>query len=246
MLISTQCVRHTPAAPVVPPLRFTAAPRVSPEPHTTEEIPMKLYYAETLNPRKVCAVARYLSLPVEFARVDLSKGENRTATFLALNPNGKVPVLETAGRTLWEANAIMCYLARVAQSDLWPDDERQIDVIRWFNWNSEHFSRFAGRLYFEHLIKSALGLGGPDAAAVEEANDYVRKYGAVLNAHLRERKYLVDDRLTVADFAVAATLPYANQARLPLDGFAEIERWYAQLAALPAWRDPFPLANRTA
>jgi hypothetical protein len=37
-----------------------------------------------------------------------------------------------------------------------------------------------------------------------------------------------------------------DQARLPLDGFAEIERWYAQLAALPAWRDPFPLANRTA
>jgi glutathione S-transferase len=244
MLISTQPLATR--VPHLPLLRFAAAPRVSREPHTTEDILMKLYYAETLNPRKVCAVARYLSLPVEFARVDLGKGENRTAAFLALNPNGKVPVLEIAGRTLWEANAIMCYLARAAQSDLWPDDERQIDVIRWFNWNSEHFSRFAGRLYFEHLIKSALGLGGPDAAAVEEANGYVRKYGTVLNAHLRGRKYLVNDRLTVADFAVAATLPYANQARLPLDGFAEIERWYAQLAALPAWRDPFPLADRTA
>ena len=132
MLISTQMVRDTRAAPSVPLLRFAAAPRVSPEPHTTEEIRMKLYYAETLNPRKVCAVARYLNVPVEFARVDLSKGENRTAAFLALNPNGKVPVLEIAGRTLWEANAIMCYLARAAQSDLWPDDERQIDVIRWF------------------------------------------------------------------------------------------------------------------
>jgi glutathione S-transferase len=207
---------------------------------------MKLYYAETLNPRKVCAVARYLDSPVEFARVDLSKGENRTAAFLALNPNGKVPVLEIAGRTLWEANAIMCCLARAAQSDLWPDDERQIDVVRWFSWSSEHFSRFAGRLYFEHVIKSAFGLGGPDAGVVEEANGYVRTYATVLNAHLRGRKYLVDDLLTVADFAVAATLPYAEQARLPLDGLAEIERWYAQLAALPAWRDPFPLANRAA
>jgi len=101
---------------------------------------MKLYYAETLNPRKVCAVARYLNSPVEFVRVDLSKRENRTPAFLALNPNGKVPVLELDGRSLWEANAIMCYLARRAQSDLCPADERQIDVIGWLNWSSEHFS----------------------------------------------------------------------------------------------------------
>jgi len=64
--------------------------------------------------------------------------------------------------------------------------------------------------------------------------------------HLRGRKYLVDDLLTVADFAVAAALPYADKARLPLDGFVEIERWYAQLNELPAWRDPFPAAKRTA
>ena len=40
---------------------------------------MKLYYFETLNPRKACAVARYLGSPVEFVRIDLAKGENRTA-----------------------------------------------------------------------------------------------------------------------------------------------------------------------
>jgi glutathione S-transferase len=207
---------------------------------------MKLHYAETINPRKVCAVARYLNSPVAFVRVDLSKGENRTPAFLALNPNGKVPVLEMAGRTLWEANAIMCYLARTAGSDLWPDDERQIDVIRWLNWSSEHFSRFAGRLYFEHLIKPAFGIGEPDATAVEEANGYVRKYGAVLNAYLCGRQYLLGDILTVADFAVAATLPYADKARLPLESFAEIARWNARLNELPAWREPFPAAKATA
>ena len=77
---------------------------------------MKLYYAEFLNARKACVVAKYLNAPVEFVHVDLGKGENRTAEFLALNPNGKVPVLETSGGSLWEANAIMCYLARVAGS----------------------------------------------------------------------------------------------------------------------------------
>ena len=55
---------------------------------------MKIFYAETINPRKVCAVARYLDLPVDFVPVDLSKGEHRTPEYLAINPNSKVPALE--------------------------------------------------------------------------------------------------------------------------------------------------------
>ncbi|MBV9636289.1 MAG: glutathione S-transferase N-terminal domain-containing protein, partial [Methylobacteriaceae bacterium] len=54
---------------------------------------MKLHYFETLNPRKACAVAQYLRVPVEFVRIDLGRGEHKTPEFLALNPNGKVPVL---------------------------------------------------------------------------------------------------------------------------------------------------------
>src|SRR5262249_61147332 len=110
-------------------------------------------------------------------------GENRPPAFLALNPNGKVPVLEVDGRGLWEANAIMCYLARRAQSDLWPSDERQIDVIRWLNWSSEHFSRFCGRLYFEHVIKPSFGIGGAGAPGPWGASGYWWRMGSVCGAH---------------------------------------------------------------
>lgn len=51
---------------------------------------------------------------------------------------------------------------------------------------------------------------------------------------------LVGEALSVADFAVAITLPYAQQARLPLEGFPEIRRWHARLNELEAWREPFP------
>lgn len=61
---------------------------------------MKLHYAETLNPRKACAVARHLEAPVEFVRVDLGKGEHTSPAFKALNPNAKVPVLEIDGESL--------------------------------------------------------------------------------------------------------------------------------------------------
>lgn len=202
---------------------------------------MKLFYFETLNPRKTCAVAKHLKLPVEYVRVDLAKGEHRTTEFRAINPNAKVPALVDGGLNLWESNAIMCYLARKAGSDLWPgDDDRRIDVIRWMSWDALHFSRHGGNLYFEHIIKKKFGLGEPDPATVDEASKYFRQYSAVLDNHLRGRKYLVGDGLTVADFVVAATLPYAEEARLPVAEFPEIQRWHQRLNELEGWRNPYP------
>jgi glutathione S-transferase len=201
---------------------------------------MKLFYSETLNPRKACAVAKYLNSPVEFVYVDLAKSENRTSQFLGINPNGKVPVLQDGETTLWEANAIMCHLARMAGSDIWLGDQRQIEVMRWLSWDASHFTRFAGTLYFQNLVKPQLGFGGPDTAAVQEAEKWVRQHGSVLNNHLRGRDYLVGDAITLADFAVAVTLPYAEKAQIPIGEFAEIARWHARLNELPAWRDPFP------
>ena len=67
-------------------------------------------------------------------------------------------------------------------------------------------------------------MGDPNAAKVEEATRGFIQFAAVLNDHLRGRKYLVADRLTIADFSVAITLPYAAEAHLPLDGFPEIAR----------------------
>lgn len=201
---------------------------------------MKLYYFDVLNPRKVCALARYLNLPVEFVHVDLGKGAHKTPAFLAMNPNAKVPVLVDGATTLWESNAILCYLARKAGSDLWPADERQFEVLRWLMWDATEFAPQAGTLYFEHVIKSRFGIGGPDPAEVQQATQGFLRFAAVLEAHLRGRSFLVGEALSVADFAVAITLPYAQQAQLPLQDFPEIRRWHAQMNALPAWREPFP------
>jgi glutathione S-transferase len=207
---------------------------------------MKLHYFETINGRKACVAAKHFDAPVEFIRVNLGKNEHTTAVYLALNPNAKVPVLETATGSIWESNAIMAYLARQAGSDMLPTDDRLIDVVRWLTWSSEHFNRYTSRVYFENLVKAHFGIGPADAAMVEDANGYIRRYGAILNDHLKGRRYVVGDSLTIADFAVGAALPYAEQARIPLDGFNEIARWGDRLNELAAWRDPFPVAQAAA
>jgi glutathione S-transferase len=206
----------------------------------------KLYYAETLNPRRACAVARHLNSPVEFVHVQLGKGEHKSPGFTALNPNQKVPVLDIGGRTIWESNAIMCFLARFANSDLWPQDDRQVDVMRWLHWDALHFLPLTGEYYFQHIIKPMFGLGEPDAAALEKAKTGFQRYGAVLNDHLRGRKFLIGDTLTVADFAVGITFPYAEKTQIPLAPFPEIQRWHDRLNELPAWREPFPAMKAAA
>jgi glutathione S-transferase len=200
---------------------------------------MKLFYCETLNPRKACAAARLLNADVEFVRVDLGRGEQRTAEFLALNPNGKVPVLQDGDRTLWEANAIMCHLSDVAGADFWPHDERQIDVIRWLSWDANHFTRHGAALWFENEIKP-LFKQQPDATAVAFAEDSLRLHARILDEHLAERRFVVGNRVSVADFALAAALPYAASSRLPLDQFRHISVWHDRLNELEAWREPFP------
>lgn len=202
---------------------------------------MKLYYFESPNPRLACAAARQVGAAVELVRVDLIRGEQRRPDYLALNPNGRVPTLVDGDRVLWEAPAIAAHLAQRQGSDFWPGDAQdQIELLRWLHWNSTHFTRHAIGLFFEHVIKPRLGLGEPGPAQVEEGMRYFHQFAQVLERQLEDRDYLVADRLSLADFAVAMVLPWAEESQLPLQDYARIRGWYARIAVLPAWREPYP------
>lgn len=200
---------------------------------------MKLYYSEALMPRKACAVATHVGLPVEFVYVDLARGEHKAPPFLAINPNGVVPALTDGDMTLWESDAIMCHLAKSAGSDLWPSDTRQVEVMKWLSWNAHHFTRHGGELYFQNLVRPLLG-EEPDPKAVADATRGWLPLAQVLDTHLRGRTYLVGETPTIADFSVAVALPYAERAKIPVEGFPNIIRWHDRLNTLPAWREPFP------
>jgi len=205
---------------------------------------MKLFYSDTLAPRKACAAAHYLKAPVEFVYVSLEKGEHKQPDYLALNPNGKVPVLTHGDKVVWEADAILCELALATESELLPRRlDGQVEMIKWFSWNSQHFIRAGGSLYFEHIIRPRFNLGAADPAAVEEAQGNFRKYAGVLDNHLAGRKWLLGDHLTLADFSVGICLPYAKEARLPLEEFPNMRRWHDRLGELDGWNEPWPVIN---
>jgi|SRR5213596_2112871 len=203
---------------------------------------MKLYgFPRSPNTRKVQAVAAHIGVPMEFEFIDITRGKSRMPEFLAMNPNGKTPVLVDDDFRLWESNAIMQYVAERKKNDLWPDAARiRADITRWQCWQLSQWSEGCATLTWENLAKKLTGKGDPDPVVVARAEQAFHRDAKVLDAHLEKHPYLVNDRLTLADFSVAAPLASAERAKMPLASYENIQAWYARIAALPAWRETSP------
>ncbi len=179
-----------------------------------------------------------LASRVELVTIDLPKGAQRAPSYLKLNPNGRVPVLEHDGFVLWESNAIMQYLADVTPGQkLLPLDPRgRADVTRWMFWTANHFSIGVSTLNREHMVKKVIGLGDADPKEVARGEALVRQFGAVLDAHLAGREWVVGSSLTLADLSIAADLISMERAKLPLGDFANLQAWFARVKARDSWR----------
>lgn len=197
-------------------------------------------HAFPLSPRgfKALCFANHIGIDYEFVFCDLRKGAQRTPEFTALNLNQRMPVLEEDGWSLWESNAILQYLAtRKPEAGLLPRDERgRADVARWMFWESAHWDQACAILVFERFVKQVFQNAGPDEKEVEKGIAQFHRAGKVLDGHLEGRRYLCNDTLSIADFAVGAALIMSDMAQFPLEDYAQIKRWFAQLTALPAWQ----------
>ena len=140
---------------------------------------------------------------------------------------------------LWESSAILQYLAlKKPEAGLLPIDERgRLDVTRWQFWDVAHWDPACATFLFEYIAKPlVLGINEPDMATLEKSTEQFHRIAKVLEGRLRGRSFVTGDRLTLADFSIAAPLVYAERAHLPLGEYGEIRRWFAAVSALPAWQ----------
>ncbi|MEI3855486.1 MULTISPECIES: glutathione S-transferase family protein [Ensifer] len=199
---------------------------------------MKLYFSRNPNPRLAVAAARYLKAEVAFEFAD-PQGAGQAERFRSLNPNLLLPILERLGRSLWEADAIACYLSRHTGSNFWRTDDDEPEMIRWISWGKENFVQACDMVHWERGTKLRYGIGPCEEAMVEEGLKAFRKAAGILEAQLSERAWLVGDAVSFADFRMATFLPYNDAARLPIGDYPALRRWAEQLEGIDAWRDPF-------
>lgn len=199
---------------------------------------MKLYFSRNPNPRLAVAVARHVEANVEFEFAS-PFAPGQAERFRPLNPNLSLPILVSSGGSLWEADAIACRLSRDAHSDFWRTGDDEPEMIRWLSWGKENFMRACDIVHFERGTKQRYRLGPIDQAQVEKGLGRFRTATAILEVELSGRTWLVGDTVSYADFRMATFLPFNDVARLPLDEYPVVCRWYHQLEEIDAWRDPF-------
>jgi glutathione S-transferase len=198
---------------------------------------MKLYVLPgSLNSRKPLAVIHHLDLPVEIVPVTVA--ELHAPAFRAINPNAMAPALVDGAVKLWESNAIGVYLSECTDDmSLFPRNATQrLDILRWLYWEAIHFNGAIGTMVFETVVKLLNDLGETDMPAVARAERDFHRFAPVLDAHLADRKYVVGDTLTYADFAVASCEPYRDRLPVSFAAYPNILRFYDRIADLPAWR----------
>jgi glutathione S-transferase len=187
--------------------------------------------------RRVTSAAAIMGVPIECVRVDLFKGESHTPEFLKnLNPHGLTPVMMDGDVILYESSAINIYLAEKAGSDLLgTTPQERYKVLQWMFWSGEQWRGFSTLAFDERIGKRFMGQP-ENKTIVDLAFAKIRAAGAVLDAHLAERAFIVGDHLTLADIDIAAPFSQNERTKVPFDEFPNLVAWQQRLLnTVPAW-----------
>ncbi len=188
-----------------------------------------LYTAPTPNGWKASMALEELELPYTPRIIDLSKGEQHTSEFLALNPNGRIPAIvdRDNGMRVFESGAILLYLAEKAGRLLPKDLEGRYRVIQWLMFQMSGIGPMQGQAvafirYFPEQVPQA----------IQRYCNETRRLYEVMDGHLESRDYLADD-YSIADIANYSWIRSHKWARVSVDGLPNLQRWMEDLAARP-------------
>lgn len=169
----------------------------------------------------------YTHVPVDF------RGQTRTADFLALNPNGHIPVLQDGDLVVWESLAINLYLSRRCGGPLAPvGHEEDAACLMWSFWAANEIERECVAIL---LHREALPEERRRPEAVRQAEGRLREPLKVLEYHLARQSFLAAARFTVADLNVASIIAWARPSRELIASFPAVSAWLDQALARPSW-----------
>jgi glutathione S-transferase len=173
-----------------------------------------------------------LRLAYRWVEVDIVRGDSRTPEFLAMNPNGKVPVLELEdGRTLWESNAILCHLAE-GSAFLPQDPWQRAKVLQWL-----FFEQYSHEPYIAvaRFICLFLPEDHPRRAELPRLLERGHQALAVMDNHLAGHDFLAGSAWTIADIALFAYTHSAADGGFDLSDYAAIRAWMERARAQPGF-----------
>ena len=155
------------------------------------------------NTRKVLWAADEMGLAYEREDWGTPNRDPNVPEFLALNPNGLVPVVIDDGFVLWESNAILRYLAEKTGSDLLPSDQKERALVdQWMSWQSTDLN-FAWSYVARVKLRNA---ANPDPARLAESIESWIRMMQILEGQLdRGNGFVANGRFSLADIVIGVS-----------------------------------------
>ena len=194
----------------------------------------------TPNSVKVLIALEELGLPYVLKPVNVRNGEQKAEAFLALNSNGKVPVLVDDGFVLTESAAILVYLAEKTGKLLPQDNASRARVFEQLFFHASGLSPAFGNAGF-------FKRSSPEPQPIAEARftTEAKRILGLLNARLASQPFMAGEKFTIADIAHFGWMWRIQFPGLTLDGQPNLSRWYDAVATRPAVQQAIARAEAT-
>ncbi|WPO98777.1 glutathione S-transferase [Pseudomonas sp. HR96] len=188
------------------------------------------------NVRKVLWCLEELKLPYESIEAGGAFGVVDTPEYRALNPNGRVPLIDDDGFTLWESNAIVRYLAarHAADSAWYPSDpQARARADRWMDWTTSTLAEPFKPLFWGVLRTPS---EQQDWVAINAAQKTCAQHLLVAEQALAEQPYLSGSELGMGDIPLGSFAYAWFEMPIERAPMPHLEAWYERLKARPAYQ----------
>jgi len=194
-----------------------------------------LYTWSTPNGRKVSIMLEEIGLQYFTHPIDISKNQQFTPEFIAINPNSKIPaIVDTEGPggrplVIFESGAILIYLAEKTGKLLPAAPAARIETLEWLMFQMAGVGPMFGQRH--HFYRAA-----PEKVpyALERYTKETHRLYGVLDQRLAAHEYLAGAAYSIADIATYPWVARWEWHDLDWTKFPNVERWFKALGARPA------------
>ncbi len=191
---------------------------------------IELYTAATPNGWKISIMLEEIGIDYKVTPVNLSDSQQKTPEFLALNPNGKIPVIRDTdnGMVIFESGAILQYLAEKTGKFLPAEHQGKYKVLQWLMFQMGGVGPMMGQAnvfyrYFHEKIQTV----------IDRYHNEVKRLFNVLDKQLENQDYLAGE-YSIADIANWSWVHIAYWAGVELSDFKHLNNWVDRIASRPA------------
>jgi glutathione S-transferase len=168
--------------------------------------------------------------------VDYFNGETRTPAYRAINVMGEVPVLEHGELRLSQSGVILDYLAGTLGRFGPADAAERREVLRWLLFDNHKLTSYTATCRFMRTFAK-----DPDPAVQAEFRRRAETAWSILNEHLADRRYVVGDRLTIADLSLCGYLYWPDEIGVDWNVYPSLRDWLERIRSEPRWVHPYEL-----